>query len=142
MKYLFIAIVSLTTLGACTRGIDLRYVDLGSTFHDNNSKVWMVNKLIIKGINTTPSNDYEKDLMIFYENGIINVSPMKKLGHESPRRGKYTIDSQDRTMSVEFSDKENWIIDIDYVTQDSIYLIRTNDQDSPIGIQIKPLPNL
>lgn len=142
MRSFIVPILFVVGFGSCTRGIGLRYVDLGSTLHDNNSKVWIVNKLVIKDINTAPANDYQKDVMIFYSNGIINVSPLKKLGHDSPRRGKYTLNSQTRVMTIEFDDKEVWDVDIDYATEDSIYLIRTNDPDSPIGIQIKPLPNL
>ncbi len=67
---------------------------------------------------------------------------MKKIGHESPRRGRYEIDSQEKTIHIDFQDKEKWIIDIQYVTPDSMYLIRTNDEDSPIGMQLKPLPQL
>lgn len=129
-------------LSSCTTGVNLRYVDLDSTFHDNNSKVWVVNKLIIKEMNIAPDNDYQKDVIVFYENGVVCITPMKKIGHESPRRGRYEIDSQEKTMYIDFQDKEKWIIDIQYVTQDSMYLIRTNDDDSPIGIQLKPLPQL
>ena len=138
-RYVILVVAGITS---CTMGLNLKNVDLGSTIHDNNSKVWMVNKVVIKDINTAPSNDYQKDVMIFYESGIVNVSPLRKLGDDSPRRGKYYLNSQKRYMTIEFDDKEIWEVDIDYATQDSIYLIRTNDEDGPIGIQIIPLPAL
>lgn len=125
----------------CTGGIPLKSVNYNSLLTDDNSKVWLINKQSINKINFANSNVWNKDLMIFHESGKVEIIPLKAMGQKSPRKGKYYLDSDNKTLEITFP-KEEWRMKLEYITEDSIYMKSIEGSDIKFNIQIIPLPEL
>ena len=63
------------------------------------------------------------------------------MGKKSPKCGKYYLDSDNKTLEINFL-KEEWQMDLEYITEDSIYMKSKKGSDIKIDIQIIPLPEL
>jgi hypothetical protein len=140
MRKIFIAIPIL--LFSCTSGINLKSVDLTDLFCDSNSKVWIVNKLIVGNSVISPFEDKDKDVMVFYLNRNCDYVALKDLGRKEPSKGYYLLDSELKTMTVEFKPDSIWDLTLSYITEDSILMKPTKESDIQYGIQLKPFAEL
>lgn len=140
MKFLRFTIALLLT--SCTTGVSLKSVNYDHLFHDSNSKVWLVNKVLINNAVISPGRDIDKHLLIFYRSGHIYYIPFRDLTRKEGRRGYYTLDSENRRITLEFSEHEQWKFDLAYLTEDSILMIPTPQSDTNISLQIIPFPEL
>lgn len=136
--HLFIALV----FSACTTGIELESVDYTTLFTDSNSKVWIVNKMLLQDANIAPIINEGKDILVFHQNGHCDLIPMKDLTRKPVRKGVFIIDSKKRLMAIDFDDKKQWRFEIPYITEDSVLLNATKKSEIPYSIQIKPFPEL
>lgn len=136
--------VVLTSLifSSCTTGVDLESVDYTSLFTDSNSKVWLVNKMLLQEANIAPIDNNDKDILIFHQNGHCDLISMKDLTRKPVRKGEFQLDSKKRLLTIEFYDKQNWDFEIPYITEDSILLNARKTSDIPFSIQLKPFPEL
>ncbi|MBL4861554.1 MAG: hypothetical protein JKY09_00855 [Crocinitomicaceae bacterium] len=125
----------------CTTGVSLNSVDYHTLFHDSNSKVWIINKVVSNGMNIAPANDWSKDVIVFHESRNVNLIPLKGMGHVAPRKGEYFLNSQKRTLKIEFKDA-TWDMDISYITEDSVLMKAARNSDVKFSIQLMPLPEL
>lgn len=138
IKLIFISIL----LSACTTGVDLQSVDYTTLFTDSNSKVWIINKVIIQEANISPIKSENKDLLIFHHNGHCDLIPMKDLTRKPVRKGTFILDSKKRELIIDFQDNKSWEFDIPYITEDSVLLNAKENSKTPFSIQIKPFPEL
>ena len=129
-------------LSACTTGIELESVDYTSLFTDSNSKVWLVNKMLLQDANIAPVKNENKDIIIFHHNGHCDLISMKDLTRKPVRKGSFTLDSKNRLLTIDFFDDKQWEFEIPYITEDSVLLNATKQSEIPFSIQIKPFPEL
>ena len=127
---------------SCTTGIELESVDYTSLFTDSNSKVWLVNKMLLQDANISPVKNENKDILIFHHNGHCDLISMKDLTRKPVRKGVFFLDSKKRLLTIDFEDKKQWIFDIPYITEDSVLLNARKSSDIPFSIQLKPFPEL
>jgi hypothetical protein len=125
---------------SCSTGITLDSVDYGSLFDDSNSKVWLVSKQIVDNADISPIQTYDKDIMVFHKGGVVDYIALKDITRKKPRKGQYVLDSQNRTMKIEFENGRIWDLDLSYITEDSILMEPTKNSDLNIAVQLKPLP--
>lgn len=136
-KILFLSLI----LGACTSGVSLQSVNYNNLLNDENSKVWMINQMVVNHVNIANGHDWNKDLMIFHETGRVELIPMKALGKSNPKKGHYYLDSDNKKLEITFPDEE-WKMSLTYITEDSIYMKSTKESDVQYGIQLIPFPEL
>ena len=129
-------------VSSCTAGITMDSVDYDHLFNDSNSKVWIVNKVLVDNAVVSPKDAYNKDVMIFYDSWNLDYLALKDITRKPPRKGEYFLDSDARTMRIEFSDEQVWDLDLVYLTEDSILLEPRKGSDIKMAIQLKPLPEL
>lgn len=129
-------------LFSCSTGITLESVDYNTLFHDSNSKVWLVNKVIIDNANIAPFNKNDKDIMVFHDSGYCDYIALKDVTRKRPRKGYYFLNSKDRTMSIEFDDDKSWELELSYLTEDSVLMQPMKNSDIQIAIQLIPFPEL
>lgn len=139
IKYL--AITALI-LFSCTNNIPLIKVSYRTLLCDDNSKVWLINKQIINNINITSSHNWNKDVMIFHDNGQVEIIALQGLGTTRPKKGHYYLDSDAKRLEITFPKNEEWIMNLTYLTEDSIFMTPTKNSDTEIQFQIIPLPEL
>lgn len=138
IKYVFI--LSLIFAG-CTNGIPLNGVNYNTLLTDDNSKVWIINKQIVNNVNIANGHNWNKDLMIFYDSGKVEIIPMKALGKAHPKLGHYFLDSDNKRLEITFPDEE-WEMDLSYITEDSIFMVSSRNSDTKFNIQIIPFQEL
>ncbi len=126
-------------LSGCTSGISMKAVNLDSFFNDNSSKVWLVDNLSIDGNQHSPIRDGFKDVFIFYKSGKIAIQPLNTLGNKPILSGYFFIDSDAKTMKLEFKNT-NWKFNIDEISLKKVILSPIESSDFKYGIVLIPLP--
>ena len=109
-------------LAACSGGVNLKSVDYYHLFNDSNSKVWLVNKVIVDNAVISPSYKYDKDIFVFHENRNCDYIALKDITRKNPKKGDYVLDSEDRNIKIEFDNNQIWDLDLIYLTEDSILM--------------------
>lgn len=138
-RVLGIALVVFGT--ACTSSYPLKSVDYSDLFCDGNSKVWVINKMIVKKRNVAPHRIEAKELFIFHASGTINYVPMKALGSQDPQKGRFYLDSDAREMYLTF-DKKEWVFDLPVLEEDRVIMRPKKGGKAPFSLELIPLPEL
>jgi hypothetical protein len=128
-------------LSACTSGIPLKVVSLGPIFHDNGSKVWVIDEVIAQGKNRAPIENIDKDVIVFYEAGICLFQPMKSLGEVQGRKGKYSVYSDEGMLSLYFK-HERWDFTIKSATSKRIELVPMKKSEFKYTLVLIPFPEI
>lgn len=100
-----------------------------------------MNRVVVNEMNIAPSMNYDKELMIFHESGMLNMIPMKMLGEKSPKHAYFHVYSDEEELLIEFP-KQKWIMKIEYITEDSIYFVPTDKSDAQFSFQLIPMSEL
>ncbi|MDX2361319.1 MAG: hypothetical protein QNK23_10965 [Crocinitomicaceae bacterium] len=129
-------------LTACTSGVHLESVNYNDLFHDGNSKVWLVNKVMVNNAVISSVKNSDKHVLIFHENNACEYIAMKDITRKSPERGYFILNSELRTVYIEFEDDHRWEFTIAYIEEDSILLEPTSTSDANFTIQLTPFPEL
>jgi hypothetical protein len=121
----------------------MKSVHYDTLLHDENSKVWLINNVIVDGVDVSPTNKMSKDLMIFYESREVTIVPLKDMGKVVPKRGVYSLNSDDRMIDLDFIEsKESWQFDLTYITEDSILMVPRKGREPEFKIRLVPFPKL
>jgi len=134
-------LLSIIVTASCSTGVNLKPVDLGSLFHDGNSKVWLVDKVIIDNQNFAPKQAADKDAFIFYSTSKCSFQPLKTLGDFSSKNGEYSVYSDEKMLTVYFK-KELWEFNISSFKDNRIVLKPTRKSDLKYTLVLIPLPEL
>lgn len=132
---------SVLILQACSTGVGLKPVNLGPLFHDSNSKVWLVDKVISGNKNFAPRINMDKDVIIFYETGKCMFQPLRTLGDLVGKKGEYSLFSEDKTLCIYYPN-EKWDFTITAITEDTIILSPTKESDLKYKMVLVPFPEL
>ncbi|MFT5861103.1 MAG: hypothetical protein ACI865_003222 [Flavobacteriaceae bacterium] len=133
------ALIFLIIISSCSSGVDFRPVKFDNLLNDGNSKVWMINKMIVNKANVTSSADYKKELLIFYVNGSVQYLPMQDLGRQHGQVGSYILHSEEKKITFYF-EETTWSFDLIEIEEDSVYMTPTPSSEVQFSIQIVPLP--
>lgn len=137
----FSSILSVVVLLGCKAGVEMNEVNFSSLFHDGNSKVWMINKIVASGDDFAPSNYWEKDVAIFYHSGKCSIQPLKSLGESPGKKGDYNIHSESKSLTINFKN-ETWDFLLTTISEDKIIMKPVKGSDLKYTIELIPLPEL
>lgn len=137
----FLQISAMLFLFGCTTGVEMTKVNYSSLFHDGNSKVWMINRIVASGENFAASNNWEKDIAIFYHSGKCVIQPLKSLGESPGKKGDYTVYSDSKNLVIQFK-TERWDFLLTTISEDKIIMKPTKSSDLKYTIELIPLPEL
>lgn len=136
-----IQIGTLMFLFGCTTGVEMTKVNFSSLFHDGNSKVWMINRIMASGENYATSNNWEKDVAIFYHSGKCVIQPLKSLGESPGKKGDYSVHSDSKNLVIQFK-TERWDFVLTTISEDKIIMKPMKSSDLKYTIELIPLPEL
>jgi hypothetical protein len=137
MKYYFILFTLF--ISSCSIGVNLKNVPLGPIFHDNGSKVWMIDEVITKGKNYSPIENADKDVIVFYESGSCMFQPMKSIGDMTGRKGEYSVYSDEGTLSIFFKN-ERWDFKVKRAEENRIELEPLKKSAFKYSLVLIPFP--
>jgi len=126
-------------LSACSNAVELEPIPLGPLFHDSNSKIWMIDQVIVDNRNFAPKINLQKDVLVFYANGKCMFQPMRTLGDFVGKKGEYTVYSDEKSLTLYF-EKEKWDFKITTLTPDKIILEPTKASDLNYKMVLVPFP--
>lgn len=125
----------------CQGTISLDNVPLDSYFHDNSSKVWVIDRVEENGKNVTIANQNFKDAVIFYKSGRIQIQPINSIGNRSGLKGYFFLLDNSEKLSFDFK-SEKWTFSIKEISDFRIGLTPTNESDNQLYLELIPLPEL
>lgn len=142
IRLLFVAfLISTLVQSGCTSSYPLKSVNYDDLFSDGNSKVWVINKMIVNKIDVSQANLENKEVFVFHESGVLDYIPLKVFGSNPPKKGRYYLDSDKRTLSVMFKDKE-WYFKLSVLEDDRIVMRPYKKGRAPFTLELIPLPEL
>jgi hypothetical protein len=128
-------------ISACSSNAELIAVNKRSILTDNNSKIWMVDQVIIGNRNFAPKLNTEKDVIIFYENGHCSYQSMRNLGDYPAKKGEFSMYSEDSTLLINFH-SETWYFIYNQISEDTISLIPEKKSDLNYQLILVPFPEI
>ena len=137
-KLLFLLGIGLTS---CLSDIDMKSIKYDYLINDGNSKVWMIEQMIIDKTDISARQTDQKELLIFYQSGRFQYIPVKHLGHKRGQVGNYFLDSEEKELKMYFKD-DIWQFKMDEISEDSVYLIPMKESDANFSLQLVPLKEI
>ena len=128
-------------LAGCTANSEMKGIQYDYLLNDGNSKVWMIEKMIVDKSNITSQFDEEKELIIFYQTGRFQYIPLKKLGHSRGKIGNYFLSSDEKELKMYFK-KDYWQFKLEEISEDSIYLVPMKESRAKFSMQLVPLKEI
>lgn len=128
-------------LGACTANTEMKEVPFDYLLNDGNSKVWMIDQMIVGKSDISAQQDKDKELIIFYHNGRFQYIPIKQLGHNMGKTGTYFLSTSDKELKMYFREKI-WHFKFEEISEDSIYLTPIKESNADFSIQLVPLKEI
>ncbi len=142
MRFFLLSVISVALiLGGCTSNYPLKSVDYSDLFCDGNSKVWVINKKVINDVDVSQSRLRNKEVFIFHHTGVLDYLPLRVMGQNEPKKGRYYLDSDKRTMSISFKGKE-WLFKLSVLEENRIVMRPLKKGKAPFTLELIPLPEL
>jgi hypothetical protein len=128
-------------LYACGTGVELEEIPFDPVFHDNSSKVWLIDQVITNGKNYAPIENENKDIIVFYESGNCMFQPLKSLGDIQGKKGRFSIFTSDSTMGIFFKN-ERWDFKVKTLKHNYIELTPLKGSDFQYSLVLISFPEI
>lgn len=128
-------------LVGCTSNYALKSVDYNELFTDGNSKVWVINKMIVNNVNVSRHGLKNKEIFIFHESGTIDYLALKAIGLDGANKGRFYLDSDQRLLSITI-DKKEWRFKLSVLEEDRIVMRPEKKGSAPFTLELVPIPEL
>lgn len=138
---LFVFVGVAIALAACSFDENKQTVKLDSFFHDNSSKVWMVQRAIKNDQDRAPKNMNFRDVVIFYDNGKCIIQPLNSLGNREGMKGTYTINSERKLLKLRL-ESESRQYNFKFETERKLLLFPTRNSADQYNLELIPLPEI
>jgi hypothetical protein len=121
MKGILKLMVLTMILNACVSDNDLITVNPSLVFHNNNSKVWLVNHKYKGGKDFSPLSMKYKEIIIFHKTGNFYMQKMNTLGDEIGQNGSFEVSNNFKEVKLDFYNQD-WNFDLLMLTNEKIIL--------------------
>lgn len=118
---------------------DIRKINRETIFHANSSKIWVIHKVLKKGVNHTSAKLMDKDVVIFYESGKILIQPLKTLGTFPTKTGNLELSDDNQSCTFSFP-TEKWTFRPKEISAKIIKLTRTSESDFSYDLELISYP--
>ncbi len=121
MHLRFSSILLLLLLLSCRGEQSMKMIDHYIFLHDNSSKVWMIDKLLIGKNDHTPMRFEFRQVIAFHESRnayIYRINEMHKPGHKAA----YWMDRSKNEFGFQFTNNKEWLFEIVSISRTKIVL--------------------
>lgn len=125
-------------LAGCSSGSSMKKIDRYIFLHDNSSKVWLVDKLLLRENDYTPLRFRNKQLIVFHETRNAYFYRIKDIGDKQGLKTYYWIDQSKNEFGFQFA-KNEWVFDIRQLSRTKVVL-RPKRGTYPYTIVLVPFP--
>lgn len=105
LRSILLACLHACLVFSCVTDGNLKKIDPYYVFHDNNSKVWMINHCYKDGKDHAPVSNKYKEIITFHKSSNCYVQPMNTFGDEAGRKGSFTVNGKKKTFAIEYQDE-------------------------------------
>ncbi|MBI3239244.1 MAG: hypothetical protein HYZ43_10455 [Flavobacteriia bacterium] len=131
------AFLLLITVG-CSSGTSLKKIDNYIFLHDNSSKVWLVDKLLINKNDYTPMRFRFKQIIVFHESRNAYFYRLNEMGEKPGAKTYYWMDRTKNEFGFLVGQKE-WVFEIKQISRTKLVL-RPKNNSYPYTMVLVPFP--
>jgi hypothetical protein len=131
------ALLLLITVG-CSSGTSLKKIDNYIFLHDNSSKVWLVDKLLINKNDYTPMRFRFKQIIVFHESRNAYFYKLNEMGEKPGAKTYYWMDRAKNEFGFSVGQKE-WVFEIKQLSRTRLVL-RPKNNSYPYTMVLVPFP--
>jgi hypothetical protein len=114
-------LVLVLILNACVSDNELLIVNPEFVFHNNTSKVWLVNHKYQDGKDFSPLSMKYKEIFTFHKTGNLYFQKMNTFGDEIGKKGSFEVSDNFKIAKFYLLDKV-WVFDVKLLTNEKIIL--------------------
>lgn len=122
----------------CSSGASLKKIDDYIFLHDNSSKVWLVDKLLINQNDYTPMRFRFKQVIVFHESRNAYFYRINEMGDKPGAKTHYWLDRTKNEFGFLVGQKE-WLFEIRHLSRTKLVL-RPKNNSYPYTIVLIPFP--
>ena len=138
-KFKGIIFTMLSIISSCVGDYELKPVELYPIFHDNSSKVWVINHQWEKDKDIAPFSLGMKYILVFHASNACYLQRMNSFGNEPGTRGMFYVDPETKQLEIQFPDA-HWQFQIDTLEKNRIFLKTIDTKEFPYSLEIIPVP--
>lgn len=125
-------------LAGCASDSSMKKIDNYIFLHDNSSKMWLVDKLMLHDNDYTPLRFRNKQLVVFHKSRNAFFYRIHELGDKRGLKTYYWLDRQKNEFGFQFT-KGEWIFEIKQLSRTRVVL-KPKKGDYPYTIVLVPFP--
>ena len=118
---------------------DLLQVNKENILYNNSSRIWVINTVTQKGIIHTKNKLNQKDVMVIFESGKVNIQPIATLGNYPEKFGKAIVSEDSKELFIDFKD-EKWYFEIISISEQKIVLKWKKNSDFKYDLELIAYP--
>lgn len=138
MKVFRFIIISIL-LSSCSAEYELNEIDYSVLFHDNNSKVWLIDEINRGGKNYAPLVRRQRDIIIFYKPNRVVLTNLNEIAYSKGNKANFTINSNEKIIEVNF-EKTKWKYHFESIEDQKIILKPFAKNLDQFELVLIPLP--
>ena len=127
------------SLSSCVHDYNYKSVEPYYLFHDNSSKVWVINHVFENGKELSPLSLNYKKIMVFHSSGYCYEYAIEGLGTKKGRKGTFSLKIDEKDLEIAFK-KETIHFKIEYLSEKKITLKTKNKNKQEVEIELITFP--
>ncbi|MFN5417349.1 MAG: hypothetical protein ACK5B9_09855 [Flavobacteriia bacterium] len=132
-------ILLILSLSACVHDYNYKSVEPYYLFHDNSSKVWVINHVFENGKDLSPLSLNYKKILVFHSSGYCYEYSIEGLGTKKGRKGSFNLKIDEKDLEIAYK-KETIHFKIEYLTEKKIILKTKNKDKQEVKIELVTFP--
>ena len=138
IRKICIGSVLLLFVMSCSSGSSLKKIDDYIFIHDNSSKVWVVDKLLINKNDYTPMRFRFKQVVVFHESRNAYFYRIDQMGDRPGAKTQYWLDRTKNEFGFLVGQHE-WLFEIRHLSRTKVVL-RPKNNSYPYTMVLIPFP--
>lgn len=138
MKFSWWGCLFLLLLAGCSSDDSMKKIDRYIFLHDNSSKVWMVDKLMLNKNDYTPLRFRNRQLVVFHKSRNAYFYRIHELGDKQGLKTYFWLDHEKNEFGFQFS-RDEWIFEIKQLSRTRVVL-KPKRGRYPYTIVLVPFP--
>lgn len=124
---------------SCVSDAEFKAIDPYYLFHDNSSKVWLINHKYQDGKDFSPLSLGFKDIITIHKSHNCYVQRMGTFGDIPGEKGQFYLDAEENEARIEFKN-QSWIFTIKSMQLEKVILEPTSKSDLQFTLELIPVP--
>ncbi|MES2587688.1 MAG: hypothetical protein V4622_01835 [Bacteroidota bacterium] len=120
-KVLFIILLVFSSLNSCVSDRHFKKVEPYYLFHDNSSKVWLINHVYKNGKDEVPLSMKFKKIFVFHKTRNCYMYQTSDLNENQGKKGNFSLDIANKKLEINFKNVD-WNFEIESLSEEKILL--------------------